>query len=738
MRKLMEEYAMKKTTFRVLSLFFFLLVCTAQTLLLYNPIIISKPSPGSSPSLLPRTQILYNLQPYRPYMSNPEILDNYNPTSRKSNLLLLEELNAIPQYPDTPDFQDLKLELNYIIENHSFLFSQQLKTGRNLFTGKKKTGTFSYYYFGEQDPQVNASIEELHNDVYGTLKKKIKDDFLLSWIVNTPKEQHSYPRIITAEELNKQDDNPYSFFFDSLALNNIQKEKNTGAFFVTLHKDSKMKIFEITVSDKLVKLYDRENSPFSKVSSFITSEVSRLQEREEKRETITLTNILLQKNGSYKGVKADLRKSMEKLHGILHSFLKREGIKAFLEWNILGYSSSFMPVEKVDSSSQNEDGNHFKITIGESLLTDFANSSKSQKDSDIVEIEKSTEFLKISNDIIFRTYFRKNYDTNDYVTSRYISLKDGGSSLIIKDNNDEITLIDSGYTKKDAARIIKTLEDMQIPKDKLQFKIFITHPDADHIKGLLHMLKRGYVFKEIILPVPKNSASRERTEKFRKKLQQISQEYIEYTNSNNNYIKFVSGENHYFESIHERTVFQPESFDIKQCTAVGGMRLNFITFKNPGTVNNNSIMVRLEHKGCSQLNLGDIDTKVMKAFVEEYKKIATEEKIKKILANQLSISVFTPESNIMQWPHHYWFPKNQEDITVVEDFLLLINPQVLVITKPMKSVEGRQNEEGIKEFITAFNEKYRMNIRIKWLKNTGMNFLSLEGLAIPQQLGNLS
>ncbi len=198
----------------------------------------------------------------------------------------------------------------------------------------------------------------------------------------------------------------------------------------------------------------------------------------------------------------------------------------------------------------------------------------------------------------------------------YINLHDGGSTTILKDTDESVMLIDSGYSSNDANRIMTFLQNKY--SNKIKLKIFITHPDSDHINGLLKMIEKGYNFSEIIMPIPQNS-------KAEKKVSDFDNKIIEY-----GFEKTISPETQIVKYSNKTAIPTNSDYDAfilptaNQISAfLYKMNENAIIkiyrLSNPGNMNDHSLIIRSEYNGVSHLNMGDIGMPVIRKLVEREK-----------------------------------------------------------------------------------------------------------------------
>jgi len=236
-----------------------------------------------------------------------------------------------------------------------------------------------------------------------------------------------------------------------------------------------------------------------------------------------------------------------------------------------------------------------------------------------------------------------------------------GDSIFIETPTKKQVLIDGGPNEK----VIEELNNILPFWDKKIDLIVLTHPEHDHIRGLIEVLK--YYRVENILFTGISKDSRE----YKKWLKDIKSE--------------------------KARIFIAEK---GQVFKIGGAELEILypfenqsgkTFKN---INNSSIVAKLKYREKSFLLTGDINQKVEEKIIKENKEI---------------------ESNILKIAHH------GSKYSSSRDFLKKVKPEIAVIQvgennygHPSKIVLDKLNnfnipvlrndlEGNIKFFIDGFN-----------------------------------
>jgi len=223
-------------------------------------------------------------------------------------------------------------------------------------------------------------------------------------------------------------------------------------------------------------------------------------------------------------------------------------------------------------------------------------------------------FLLFSTSLIF-------YSVSFYGKAKiyFFDVGQGDSILIQNEKNTQI-LIDGGPSKK----VLEKLGDVMPFYDRTLELVILTHPDKDHLFGIVEVLKRYNVEKIIFPDIQDNSAG--------------YQEFLKLVQAKNIPIIFPNGQ--------ERIIFSGGYLDILYPLK------NFQNQKLKNT-NDASIITRLVFKNQSFLLTGDADQKIEKNLIK----------------NNLYLS-----SNILKVGHH-GSKNSTSDI-----FLQAVSPQEAVIS----------------------------------------------------------
>ena len=269
-------------------------------------------------------------------------------------------------------------------------------------------------------------------------------------------------------------------------------------------------------------------------------------------------------------------------------------------------------------------------------------------------------------DVGFWTYYRF-FNPNLQVS--IIDVKNGSASLIELPKTSKCILVDGGGFSNSNFDVGKNVIAPFLLGRKIKTieTIILSHPNADHLNGLLYIMKNFNVKKVI--------SNNEKTDilTYKEFLNIIEKENIQHPLFNS--IKRDFYENNVrFEIVHPRKNF-----------------LKKINKNNRIDLNNNSIVIKLSYNNSSILITGDIEKKAEKDILK-----LNEKKIK---------------STILISPHH------GSNTSSTLSFLKKVNPKIIIVSS------GKNIERGIAKAV--FERYKKLGAKIYSTKDDGAIFIKI-------------
>jgi beta-lactamase superfamily II metal-dependent hydrolase len=327
-----------------------------------------------------------------------------------------------------------------------------------------------------------------------------------------------------------------------------------------------------------------------------------------------------------------------------------------------------------------------------------------------------------------------NLDISKAVESHILVLEDGGYCNIIKDSKNNLILIDGGKTERDADNIIDFI-DSNYPKCDKRLMVINTHSDLDHLGGIKHMIKKGIIFKQILLPDVTNiERGKKQIEKFKTDIaipfkyneEIIADHFLLYTHNSN-------GSD--FQSINLKKFNFSDAKYFSGFLQIPGspLKINLGNQINAKNVNDRSLILRIAQGNRQLIVMGDAGISAIRKDhnaiskraevkipfeeisenynnLKDFSRFEIEDYVERVDALKIKLDNYKTTVNVIDdykmenylvWPHHYWLPPNNkpEELYSLIEWLKEINPKVIYISDPPNHVLGKQSLERLNEFL---------------------------------------
>jgi hypothetical protein len=292
-------------------------------------------------------------------------------------------------------------------------------------------------------------------------------------------------------------------------------------------------------------------------------------------------------------------------------------------------------------------------------------------------------------------------DENNRMSVSYLNLKgDGpskglGDSILLRCPDASLVLIDTGLSKDGYEQVLKHL-----PGGKPKLDVVITHEDADHLAGLKRLLADGVAkgkveINQVILGTLDGKSKL--LEGVRQLLTDLGYGTVPVVGVGRieQYLaKGLAASGRYQVRAEQLGGSPFTAFELQR---PGGCRMQVLQYRGAQSSNENAFIVKVSHKGKTQLLTSDIDLKV----IEELLRLPA-----------VSGGAFSLQSDVLKWPHHISFPKDPTPAfkATMRRFLQLADPHTVVFSNQgIKQDPKRQ--EAARKFI---EEALGHEVRVLW------------------------
>lgn len=358
----------------------------------------------------------------------------------------------------------------------------------------------------------------------------------------------------------------------------------------------------------------------------------------------------------------------------------------------------------------------------------------------------------------------KNYDPGNPLKVFQISLLDGGSSTLIETKDRHLILIDGGKTERDAVGTIDFIQK-NFAGGIERLLVLNSHSDEDHLGGIVSMIKNGLNFPQILMPNTGNS------ETGSKQLQRFREEIAgpyEYKESNiddhgEKFIVFTKSNSLSLQS----GIKIVDLFSIDPSMTFGRLQLKDVSanilltnYHTVKSVNNKSLILRFFNNNREIIIMGDAGIPALRKdlIVQQWRKnewakldlrvTEAERRIKEVESKSYSVAeggdhadfnIAKKDADVLKelvsklkqdvdnletfnnprsesylvWPHHYWSPKDPEDIELLREWLKITNPKVIYITKP--PLHARQDRTRLEAFFREVKSRTGMQFEVRFV-----------------------
>jgi len=309
------------------------------------------------------------------------------------------------------------------------------------------------------------------------------------------------------------------------------------------------------------------------------------------------------------------------------------GNDSYLGVNVIRKDNKIIKIEFLNESVASEDS-----IINKSKVSEWNKVSKKTKAAldkgvtkEVVQREKVWKnnyvpFDKI-NEPDFIVMRKQDIDPNSAAHLAYFKTNKGGSISFFKDTNGTYSIIDTGNSGEDFLKTLASLERRYSDFKNNAISIMLTHLDADHTTGLKSLLKTDKKIMSIILPeMPTVPSAVKKYKQLDELLKsngyqvEVSDGVLVYTNPSKltNKFEMASTSSEIFEK--DGIKLQRDFIDAKISTFGGNSIMKLYKIKNPKSINQSSIVSRIEHNGAAYLNMGDLDFQGMRELLAQAEK----------------------------------------------------------------------------------------------------------------------
>lgn len=305
----------------------------------------------------------------------------------------------------------------------------------------------------------------------------------------------------------------------------------------------------------------------------------------------------------------------------------------------------------------------------------------------------------------------RNADPDRPLRVTYLNLKEAGrngDAILLRCPDDSLVLIDAGLSKASYAEIRQSVAG--IGMGQIRMKVVLTHEHADHVGGLLELIRDGDVtIDQIILGV--QNPQRQLIRKLVEEMERRGIRNVPVTGADLLKI-FVS------DSLPEGTSALPVvprqiegapfmAFEIEPAQDV---RMQVLQYQHPRDANQSALMVKVQHGGRSQLLTSDIDAVVVRNLMESQSRLES-------FRFSPDGERFSLKSDILKWPHHVAFPSQPTPRfeKAMEWFLQTVDPHTVLFS----NVGSHQTPEMMQRASEFVRNVLGREVRIMWTYEDG-------------------
>jgi beta-lactamase superfamily II metal-dependent hydrolase len=282
-----------------------------------------------------------------------------------------------------------------------------------------------------------------------------------------------------------------------------------------------------------------------------------------------------------------------------------------------------------------------------------------------------------------------------------------GDAILLRLPDQSRILIDTGHSYAAYEKIKQALGEAPDGKP-VRLKVLVTHEDSDHVRGLPRLLsdKDKIQIDQVFMGVQEKRLT-EDNQPWWNKLKTLLDER-DYTQRDLNATNILQFDASALPEA-ERMVLIGSSasqngkfhrFALMPNTNKPGPRIEIVSYKEAATTNQTSLIVKVTHRGQSQLFTGDIDLAVIKELVKEP-----------------SLRYFL-EADILKWPHHIWWPDPIKSEPTLRAFLQAVNPHTVYFSN-IGAKQGGEQARLQQETVNFIQDVLGKNTRIRWTETDG-------------------
>jgi beta-lactamase superfamily II metal-dependent hydrolase len=284
----------------------------------------------------------------------------------------------------------------------------------------------------------------------------------------------------------------------------------------------------------------------------------------------------------------------------------------------------------------------------------------------------------------------RNIDKSRAMMVSFTKLPGRGDNINVVTAQGNHLIIDTGFGSSalDAMRAIKGQLGNSSGTSKI--RLIVTHRDADHLSGVVSLVKSGEIVEEIIVGKGQEEGSKTWTNT----THQLGDKY-KLPEEGPGIVQFLRKDMPDGEAM-LRSVHTKESDGMFawELRTHEDLEIKLLQLKDPDSENGASIVTRWSYRGHSTLSLGDASPKAMRRLLKQRKSL---------------------RSNVLKWSHHAWLPSTKLEKEIAAEFLLSVKPDLIVIS----NIGAKTHLENFKPLCDFIYSVLGPEVQLKWTYQDG-------------------